>query len=127
MKKKDLLLIAALLLIAGGLYAVSQMAFGGQANAVVVTVDGQERLRKPLTIAGEYEITTEDGGVNVIVVGNGSVYMKSANCRDGLCMTQGRVANAAKTIVCLPHKLVVQLEKGEMTTPEDDELDVIVR
>lgn len=53
-------------------------------------------------------------------------YMKEANCRDGLCIAQGKMKNAAKTIVCLPHKLVVQLE-GDSAADEQDELDVIIQ
>ena len=68
----------------------------------------------------------DDGAVNVIAVENGAVYMKEANCRDGLCIHQGKMKNAAKTIVCLPHKLVVRLE-GDSAPDGQDDLDVIIQ
>lgn len=125
MKKKDILLIALALGVAGLLYAVSLISGGEAATTVVVTVDGQEVLRRPLALEDSYEIRQDDGSVNVIAVEDGAVYMQEANCRDGLCMAQGKMRNAAKTIVCLPHKLVVSLT-GD--APQDDgDLDVIIQ
>ena len=126
MKKRDLILIACALLLAGALYAFSQLTLGTKASSVVVTVDGSEVLRRPLAMEDSYVVEQADGSRNVIRVEGGAVYMQEANCRDGLCIRQGRMKNAAKTIVCLPHKLVVRLE-GDAPQPEDDELDVIVQ
>lgn len=125
MKKKDILLIVLALGVAGLLYAVSLISGGEAATTVVVTVDGQEVLRRPLALEDSYEIRQEDGSVNVIAVEDGAVYMQEANCRDGLCMAQGKMRNAAKTIVCLPHKLVVSLT-GD-APQEDGDLDVIIQ
>ena len=92
----------------------------------MVTVEGREVLRRPLAMSDTYEIRQDDGAVNVITVENGAVYMKEANCRDGLCIHQGKMKNAAKTIVCLPHKLVVRLE-GDSAPDGQDDLDVIIQ
>ena len=126
MKKKDVIIIAAALVLALGLYGISQIAGGKSATTVVVTVDGKEVLRRPLAVEDTYEIKQDDGSINVITVEGGAVYMKEANCRDGLCMAQGKMKNAAKTIVCLPHKLVVQME-GDSAADDQDELDVIIQ
>lgn len=126
MKKRDIILIATALALAGVLYAVSQISLGGEASALVVTVDGEERLRRPLAVEDSYEIRQEDGSVNIVAVEDGAVYMKEANCRDGLCIRQGRMKNAAKTIVCLPHKLVVRITGDAIDTGHDD-LDVIIQ
>ena len=127
MKKRDLIIIAVLLACAGALYLVSQVSLGGAAaSTIVVTQDGKEVLRRPLAMENTYEIAQEDGSLNVIAVKDGAVFMQEANCRDGLCIRQGKMRNAAKTIVCLPHKLVVQLE-GDSAADEQDELDVIIQ
>ena len=122
MKKKDMFIITAALLLALALYAVSQLALGTQAAQVVVTVGGEEVLRRPLAVSDTYEIRQENGDVNIIRVENGAVYMLEANCRDGLCIRQGKMKNAAKTIVCLPHELAVQLE-GEPFDQKDTEME----
>ena len=126
MKKKDLIIVCAALILALGLYAVSQMSLGGAASSVVVMLDGEVVLRRPLAIEDSYTIEQEDGSRNVIRVEDGAVYMLEANCRDGLCIRQGKMKNAAKTIVCLPHNLVVQLT-GEAIVDDHDDLDVIIQ
>ncbi len=125
MKRRDVLIIALVLALALALFAFSRLSLGGEMSSVVVTIGGREVLRKPLTIEDTYEIRQEDGSVNVIAVENGAVYMKEANCRDGLCIAQGKMRNGAKNIVCLPHQLVVRLD-GESAGAEDDGLDVII-
>ena len=126
MKKRDWILIACALALAGALYLVSQLSLGTKATTVVITVDGSEVLRRPLLMEDSYAIEQDDGSRNVIRVEGGAVYMQEANCRDGLCIRQGRMKNAAKTIVCLPHRLVVRLE-GDTQQTGGDELDVIVQ
>ena len=127
MKKKDIILIAAALVLAAALYAVSQLTLGTQAAQVVVTVGGEEVLRRPLAVSDTYEIAQENGDGNIIRVENGPVFMQEANCRDGLCIRQGKMKNAAKTIVCLPHELVVRLDGEPIQSPaEEDDLDIIL-
>jgi len=125
-KKKDIIIIAAALLAALALYLVSQVSMGAEASTVVVTLDGEEVLRRPLAMEDTYEIAQEDGSVNIIAVEDGAVYMKEANCRDGLCIRQGKMKNGAKTIVCLPHKLVVQLT-GDAPESDNSDLDIIIQ
>lgn len=126
MKKKDAIIIVVALLAALALYLISQISLGTKASTVVVMQDGEVLMRRPLAMEDEYEIRQEDGSVNVIAVEGGAVYMKEANCRDGLCIRQGKMKNAAKTIVCLPHKLVVRME-GEAPVSDNSDLDVIIQ
>lgn len=126
MKKKDIIIIVLALLAALALYLVSQVSLGAEASVVVVTVDGEEVLRKPLAMENRYEIAQDDGSLNVIRVEDGAVFMEEANCRDGLCIRQGKMRNGAKTIVCLPHKVVVQL-KGDAPAGDNSDLDVIIQ
>ena len=125
MKKRDIVLIALLLAVALALYFGAQLLGADEVSSVVVTIDGAEVLRKPLAVNDSYEIRQDDGSVNVITVENGAVYMKEANCRDGLCLRQGRLRNQAGTIVCLPHEVVVKLTGGVQEA--DDGLDVIIQ
>lgn len=124
MKKRDLLIILCALLAAGVLLLLSRLLPSGQ--TVMVTIDGEEVLQKPLDADGEYEIRQQDGSLNVIAVEDGAVRMLEANCRDGLCIRQGVMTSAAKTIVCLPHRLVVRLS-GETGSTQEEELDVMIR
>ena len=124
-RRRDVVVIASALLAALGLYLVSLLAPSSAATTVVVTVGGQEVLRRPLSVNATYAVPQKDGDVNVICVENGEVYMKEANCRDGLCLRQSRLRNQAGTIVCLPHEVVAKLTGGAQET--DDGLDVIIQ
>ena len=126
MKKKDLIIIAVLLLCAGMLYLISQVSLGAEVSTVVVTLDGKEVLRRPLAMEDTYEIAQEDGSLNVIAVKDGAVFMQEANCRDGLCIRQGKMKHGAKTIVCLPHNIVVQLT-GDAPASDNSDLDIIIQ
>ena len=126
MKKRDLIIIAALLVCAAALYLISQVSLGAEASTIVVTLDGKEVLRRPLAMEDTYEIAQEDGSLNIIAVEDGAVFMQEANCRDGLCIRQGKMRNGAKTIVCLPHKIVVQLT-GDAPQSDDSDLDIIIQ
>jgi len=124
--KKDIIIIALALLAALALYLVSNLTADDAVTTVVATVDGREVLRRPLVMNADYRIPGKDGAVNVIRVEGGEVYMLEANCRDGLCIQQGRMKNTAKRIVCLPNGVVVSLEGEGASVPTDD-VDVIIQ
>lgn len=128
MKRKDILLIALVLAAALLLYGVSTLIGRGEVNEVVVSVDGREALRVPLAIDGVYSVPLPEGEENTVEVRSGAAFMHSANCRDQLCVNQGQTRSAGKQIVCLPHRVIVQLEKAQAQAPgEADDLDVVVR
>ena len=124
--KKDIIIIALALLAALALYLVANLTANDAVTTVVATVDGREVLRRPLVMNSDYEIPGKEGARNVIRVENGQVYMLEANCRDGLCIQQGRMKNTAKRIVCLPNGVVVSLE-GESNSMPTDDVDVIIQ
>ena len=105
MKKRDIILIGAILLIAViSLLAVflTQEAGAG----VSVRVDGVEIARYPLNVNGEYSL---NGGTNILIIRDGHAYLKDANCPDKLCVNQGKISKSGQTITCLPNKLTVTI------------------
>ena len=127
MKRKAVVLIALALLVALALYGGNRLLADKNADTVVVTVDGVEKLRVPLSAEGVYSVPLAEGEENVIAVEGGAVWMQSANCRDQLCVQQGRTRSAGKQIVCLPHRVVVSLERTQGAAAQEDDLDVVVR
>ena len=116
MKKGDLILIAVLLLAAGLLFLLFH---SGKAGAVaVVAVDGEETGRYPLSVSGEFPL---NGGTNILVIEDGTAYLREANCPDKLCVRQGKISLNGQRIVCLPNRLTVTIVGGE-----DAEIDIIV-
>lgn len=126
MKKRDWIVILGMLLLAGGLYLFNRLSAGKAGSAFSVTVDGKQVLKASLGLDAVYPVKQEDGAVNLIEVKDGAVSMREANCRDGLCIRQGKTRSPAKNIVCLPHKLVVSvISDGE--SGQDSDLDIIVQ
>ena len=108
--KNDLLLILAVLLLAGGVWAALRLTrhTGG---SVRVTVDGVEVASLPLNRDRTF-VWEGEGGKNELVVENGAAHMEFADCPDGLCIRQGEIRYTGESIVCLPHRLVAAVTEG---------------
>ena len=92
------------ILLTIGIYLFSQMG-----ESVCITIDGTAYGTYPLN--EDREIPVEQGGtvINVVQIEHGSVRMEQATCPDELCIRQGAISRERQTIVCLPHKLVVEV------------------
>ena len=51
--------------------------------------------------------------MNIVRIQNHEVWMEEADCPDGYCEEQGKISGHTQTIVCLPHKLVVEVLENE--------------
>lgn len=112
---KDFLFLAVLFWLGIVLTAFIYL-FSGSGSEVRITVDGQ--LYGTYVLSEPQEIPIElDGRIaNVVVIENGEAHMSDADCPDRLCMHQGAISRDGQTIVCLPHKLVVEVVGGEQET-----------
>lgn len=61
-----------------------------------------------VTVQTRFTVETE-WGVNVIVAQPGRIRVESADCPDGVCVQSGWLSDSASPIVCLPHRLVIEL------------------
>ncbi len=107
MKKGDFLIIAtAVLLIALGFF--TSFFQNNEGGAVIVTVAGDKVARLPLDRDFEQEILTEFGK-NTLVIKDGYADIISADCHGNDCVHQRKISKNGEMIVCLPHKLVVEI------------------
>ncbi len=113
--KRDLILIGILLLTALALLLIAGAKRHEKGAVAVVTVDGTETARYPLSKDGTFLL---NGGSNTLVIENGEVWISEANCPDKLCMGFGKISKNGEIIVCLPNRLIVVIEGGE--SPEVD-------
>lgn len=87
----------------------------------VVTHDGHEVYRKRLTGhtgTSRFTYRAKDGDWNKIEVKDAGVAITEANCQDQVCVRRGRITKPGQTIVCLPHKLLIEIKanKGSGST-----------
>ncbi len=80
-------------------------------NVVKVTVDKQVKDCYNFNKDTEVVIKTgdKDQFENILVIENGKAFIKSANCPDKICVKHHKISKTGETIVCLPHKLVVEI------------------
>lgn len=109
MKKNDIFLIGALLLIGAGLFLGYRIFYRQAGGSVEITVDGKVYGNLSLSKDQELEIPSKDGGRNILIIQDGHADMTEANCPDKLCVKQARISHQGETIVCLPHKVVVKV------------------
>lgn len=107
-RKKDVILIGVIVVIAA-VSALLIMFIQREAGAMVrITIDG--------VLYGEYSLSEEqfisideESGHNRIVIEDGCAYMADADCPDKYCMDYKPIAKGGETIICLPHRLVVEV------------------
>ena len=122
-KKADLILLAVLLVT--GLtasFAVARSGAGG--GQVVIKSAGQTIGSYPLGEDRTFMIT-KDGkvsdydktgsqkkaGYNILQIKDGKADMIEADCHNQVCVDHKPVSKGGENIICLPHKIVVEIEK----------------
>ena len=77
-----------------------------------IYVDG-ELIREvdlsEVTMQERFTVTT-DRGENVVLIEPGRICVESADCPDQVCVHAGWLSDSAAPIVCLPHRLVIELD-----------------
>lgn len=107
---RDLMIVGVLLLAALALFFLMrsrQNRDTGDGARAVVTVDGQEIGRYPLSKSGTFPL---NGGTNILVVENGEAWVSEADCPDKVCMGMGRISRNGEFIACLPNRLLIVVE-----------------
>lgn len=119
--RNDVILAAVIVIIAvAGLLFINGTKVKG--NRVVVKINGVETRSYVLSENTEFEIKTgkKNEDSNVVVIENGKVRVTEADCPDGICKNYRPISYVGETIICLPHKVVIEIVGDET----DMDLDV---
>lgn len=133
MKKNDLILGGAVLAAALVMLLIMNLSSKNSVypdgedsgRQVCIRVDGEVWGIWPLNEDRTIEVDL-DSGYNRVRIESGEAYMEEADCPDGYCMHQGHISGGIDTIICLPHKLVVEIVEGDKNAPED-EIDTVAK
>ena len=119
MDKKNWLVIAVMAVIALGLLGVSLLTRQPAQVAedtVIITIDGREYKRVPLSAPQTVTVEQENGCVNVIEVSDHGAVMLSSTCDNQLCVHMGEVTvdnwefrPNQQFIICLPNRVSIEL------------------
>lgn len=111
--KRDIMLIATLIIVCAAAFLIINFVVKNDGITAVVKVDGNIVYMLPLDKDASVTVEGYQGGSNTVVIENGTVYMKDADCPDKLCEKTGKISKNGETIVCLPHRVVVEIQGGE--------------
>ena len=99
-----------LLVVLAALIGVIVMLCNPQGDRVVIRVDGKVKYTYSLHEDREIALSYDgEENANVIVIKNGTVYVKSATCKNHDCVDMGKISKTGEVIACLPHRLVVEI------------------
>lgn len=108
--KADLVLLVILILFGLALFAASLLG-NSRGQFAVVTVDGKEygrySLRQDQTVT-----LREKNHTNKFTIKNGVVQMTYSDCKNQVCVDTGAISETNQSIVCLPHKIVIEIQGG---------------
>ncbi len=123
-RRMDLILIAVVMFIAL-ISAVIVYLTHNKGDMAVIKVDGN--IVSELSLSDNTTITIEgyQGGSNTVSIIDGKAYVSEADCPDEICVKTGGISRAGETIVCLPHRVVVEIKSSNGTHNED--FDSVVR
>lgn len=126
-KKRDIIFIGVLLVVALIAFFVVDKFIKKDGNKVVIKVDGEIVKIVNLTDTNNIIVNGYDGGTNTVVIENGTVYMTEADCPDKICVNTGKISKIGETIVCLPHRVVVEIQGEVSRSDSDDSIDSVVK
>lgn len=113
-KKWDIIVIASLILLS----FLPQLIFGVilgkhyDETYAEIMIDGSLYKKIPLSAHGgtdEFVIDTKNG-TNTVRVVDQTIQVMDADCKDQICVRQGAISKPGETIVCLPHKLLIEIK-----------------
>jgi len=122
-KKWDFIIIIALLCLS----FIPELIFGlsldksSTGNYASITLDGKPYKTIDLTNhRGEEQFPIEtEHGYNIIAVRNSSIGIIEADCPDQLCIKAGFIEKPGELLVCLPHKLMIEIKTDASTAGLD--------
>ncbi len=102
----------------GSFGTTGSLGADGSSRKMTADIYQNGELVKSLPLENDTEnytitIYTADGGSNVIEVRGREIGIISADCPDKLCVRQGFRHDSLLPIICLPHRLVIQIRAAK--------------
>lgn len=127
-KPWDIIIIVMLLffsLVPLGIFSFQQAKIKAQSEnmdyVAVISVDGKELERVKLTGHSGTEVLDIPEIActpNTVEVKEEKIRIKSSTCPEQICINTGYIAKPGPAIICLPHRVVISVEGGNV----DDEV-----
>ena len=104
MKKGDVIIALSVFLAAVIMLFV--ISFGGDnGKTVKISRDNKVIHTAPLDSDNTFDIKT-----NLIEIKKGRVWVKSADCKNQICVNHKPISQKGEVIACLPNKVIIEIE-----------------
>lgn len=120
--KPDLLLIGLLFVIGIVSFFAVRVLAQKDGTTVRILLDGETYGTYRLAEDQSIPIQIDGTVTNTLEISNGRAKMEEADCPDQLCVHQNAIDRQGETIVCLPNRIVVEIEGAQAS-----ELDSVSR
>lgn len=125
-KRWDIIMILSLVLLSFLPYVIfsyqqAKKTDADSINVAVISIDHQEVRRITLTGNTRTEVFDLEQGtndINTVEVDHDKIRMKSATCSDQVCVRTGYISKPGQTIVCLPHKVIIEIQTIDGSTDD---------
>lgn len=112
--KADIFVIGIILIAALLFFIIPRIMNSQNENGEVeFWQDGELLYSYSLSEERIVSVQAKDGGYNLVLISGKSARVTDADCPDKLCVRQRSISKNGESIICLPHKLVVQITSGE--------------
>lgn len=123
MKKFDKVIIIFFIAVAlfGGIFIKINQKKNYSEKYAEIYVEGALYKKVILDNSNQKEIINIETnlGKNVVEINNGGVRITDSDCPDKICVKDGFKSNPGEVLVCLPHKVVIEI-KGKNNKSEVD-------
>ena len=110
-KKADIVLFF-ILLIMGVALSIFSFSSGTAGEKVEISLDGK--------LYGTYDLhkdqvieINENNHLNKITIKDGYVQMTYSDCKNQVCVNDGKINKTNQSIVCLPNRVMIQITGGK--------------
>jgi hypothetical protein len=128
-RKADVILISLILVVGIGLAVLQGVSFASTYNkeaTVKITIGGEIYGSYPLDKKATIKVDNKYDNVVSIQKGEDGqmhVFMQSADCPDKDCLRHAPIELSGQTIVCLPARLVVEIDPASSVGMDGEQVD----
>lgn len=123
LKRADLMLVLAVLIIAGILFAVQSRFFTAAStdnhSYAIITINNEIYKKIKLTAEAQIVEVRTDHGYDILKIHDYGIEVVESDCPDKVCFTFGFIRRPHQTIICLPLRMRIEIQ-AEPAEPQSD-------
>ncbi len=112
-KKSDMIIYSLVLALLIASFFIWGRVQGDTGDYVVVSVNGNEMMRLPLSTDTEKTVEGFAGLSCTICIKDGEASVTEADCPDKLCVEHSPISRSGESIVCLPARITLTIQGTE--------------